>query len=502
MSRFLRLRPLPLALTVSAALLAAPAVSYAKPPRPAPSPTPVGTAAVSLASTHARITAGNTPELRGRVTDRAGAGVSGAPIVIYARGWGQTGYDRVATTSSAGDGSYTVPVRPEVQTSYVAGVGDLRSPGTVISVHMRVQVQTPAPGSSVRSPVALSGYLLPAYSGVRVGVAGRTPAGYRYLGQGISDAAGRFTATVAAPAGTYAFVVYTSATRGTAYGSKSLMLSVARPAADVQPSWPIRAAFVYPWFPEGWGTPGTRYTPSMGEYDMRDAAVLKRQIWTMRYAGMAAGISSWWGQGTREDRRLTSLLEAARGTPFRWSVYYEPEGQASQPSVERIRADLAYIKASYGAHPSYLRIGGKPVVFVWGDASDSCATAARWRQANTLGVYVVLKGGFPGYTSCPAQPNEWHQYAPANRVSQLGTRSFAVSPGFWQYNQGAPRLVRSPAAFDAAVAQMVASRAKLQLVTTFNEWGEGTAIESATAWASGSGHGVYADILHRRLGTR
>jgi hypothetical protein len=43
---------------------------------------------------------------------------------------------------------------------------------------------------------------------------------------------------------------------------------------------------------------------------------------------------------------------------------------------------------------------------------------------------------------------------------------------------------------------MVASHEPLQLVTTFNEWGEGTAVESATEWASPSGYGAYLDALH------
>ncbi|MFL5761147.1 MAG: metallophosphoesterase family protein, partial [Thermomicrobiales bacterium] len=46
------------------------------------------------------------------------------------------------------------------------------------------------------------------------------------------------------------------------------------------------------------------------------------------------------------------------------------------------------------------------------------------------------------------------------------------------------------------VRDMVASGAPWQLVTTFNEWGEGTAVESATEWQSGSGYGAYLDALH------
>jgi hypothetical protein len=43
---------------------------------------------------------------------------------------------------------------------------------------------------------------------------------------------------------------------------------------------------------------------------------------------------------------------------------------------------------------------------------------------------------------------------------------------------------------------MIASAAPFQLVTSFNEWGEGTAVESAQEWASASGYGAYLDALH------
>jgi hypothetical protein len=44
---------------------------------------------------------------------------------------------------------------------------------------------------------------------------------------------------------------------------------------------------------------------------------------------------------------------------------------------------------------------------------------------------------------------------------------------------------------------MIASRAPFQLITTFNEWGEGTAVESAQEWATSSGFGAYLDALHK-----
>jgi hypothetical protein len=43
---------------------------------------------------------------------------------------------------------------------------------------------------------------------------------------------------------------------------------------------------------------------------------------------------------------------------------------------------------------------------------------------------------------------------------------------------------------------MVDSPAQFHFVISFNEWGEGTAIESAVQWASPSGYGRYLDVLH------
>ena len=55
----------------------------------------------------------------------------------------------------------------------------------------------------------------------------------------------------------------------------------------------------------------------------------------------------------------------------------------------------------YGNDPSFLRVNGKFVVFVYADGNDACGMVDRWKQANTVGAYIVLKV-FPGYRDCPA----------------------------------------------------------------------------------------------------
>jgi hypothetical protein len=117
-----------------------------------------------------------------------------------------------------------------------------------------------------------------------------------------------------------------------------------------------------------------------------------------------------------------------------------------------------------------------------------------WQAAN-IGFYLVQKR-FTGWESCKGAADSWHEYSPNLYKTEVKGYSFSVSPGFYQYNE-APRLARDPGQFDAAVAAMRASAAQWKLVTTFNEWGEGTAVEPAAEWGN-----TYLDILHNHLGSR
>ena len=272
------------------------------------------------------------------------------------------------------------------------------------------------------------------------------------------------------------------------------------PANAAQPVFPIRAAFYYAWYPEAWWRdplfPYSRFHPSLDYYSAADARVVRDHTNALLYAHLTAGIYSWWGADgyPPTDLRFWRYLAAARTTPLRWAIYYEREGYAD-PSVDRIRADLEYIRDAYAATPAYLRIDGKFVVYVYGDANDGCDTAARWRAANTVGAYIVLKA-FAGFRNCAAQPDAWHQYSAALSEYDLLPDSFMIAPGFDERSETQPRLSRDLARWRADVGAMLASGARWQLVLSFNEWPEGTSVESAREWATPSGYGAYLDVLH------
>jgi len=103
---------------------------------------------------------------------------------------------------------------------------------------------------------------------------------------------------------------------------------------------------------------------------------------------------------------------------------------------------------------------------------------------------------FGGFRNCPNQPDSWHQYGPASAAQQHGGYSYGISPGFWRADEASPRLERDVDRWNKNVRDMTASGEPWQLITTFNEWGEGTAIERCWDWSSDTEYGLYLDALH------
>ena len=316
------------------------------------------------------------------------------------------------------------------------------------------------------------------------------------------DVSGFFDTTKVAN-GTHTFSVQATATDGqtaTTTATESVLNSTATP----QPSFPIYATFYYPWYPETWTVGGVHvfYHPTLGYYSTTDTAVQQAQIHAMQYAGMKAAISSWWGPGHYTDTRLKQLMQTTvgMGSSLKWAVYYENEGYGD-PSVDTIASDLAYIRDNLATSSAYLKINGKFVVFVYSAGDTSCTVADRWAQANSRignAAYVDLKV-FLGYGSCANQPASWHQYGPSSPEDKQAGYSIMISPGFWKASESTPRLARDPARWQTNVADLVSYNAPWRLVETFNEWGEGTSVESAQEWASSSGYGTYIDALHKAI---
>jgi hypothetical protein len=266
---------------------------------------------------------------------------------------------------------------------------------------------------------------------------------------------------------------------------------------EFQPTAPYYATFFYPWYPnwsnEGHAAPRNWFSnylpdpkPDVFEpvtelYNSNDDAIIYWQLRKMAEARLEVAISSWWGQGHKTDKTFRHILNDVMNRPnnpypnLRWALYYEKES-LGDPTVTELVKDLNYTKQNYTNQRGYLKIGGRPVIFVYSDPKDNDRMVSRWANARAqTGFYVVLRV-YSGYQKAQNPPDSWHQYAPALRKEIQAPYSCMVSPGFWR-DGGVVRLPRDLTAFRNAVSTMVDAPVTWKLVETWNEWGEGTAVE-------------------------
>lgn len=243
----------------------------------------------------------------------------------------------------------------------------------------------------------------------------------------------------------------------------------------------MRAAFYYGWYPEQWSAAGSRYMPVLGRYDSSSLDTVNSHIDQMKYAKIDVGIYSWWGKGTPTDLRFQQALDAAANKGFKWAIYYEQDYDGRASWYFRVKPDLKYLQ-KYFNHPAYLRINGKPVVFVYNPTS-SVKNAAKWvRARNEFNLYISLDDYPDWWTANPV--DSWHGYRPAIRAYAVHANnkvySISVSAGFYAAGESTPRLARDYTEFLVAIGAWKTYPTEWELVY-FNEWGEGTGIEPSDA---------------------
>lgn len=449
-------------------------------------------------------------------------------------------YRRVAEVRPAADGTYRASVKADADTWVFT-----QQDGSPASTRRPMEVSPSIAGprlADIGETVPLTGHA-PAGTKVTVVLFRAAPDGtmVRKLLATYADDRGTYRVTYPADA-SYRYYALVSGKRSAAMGTN------VRATPSAGPGWmptpPLTAAFFYPWYatpttdstwmhwnqtgyspPRNWFSnylpdllPGV-FDPSRELYSSTDDGVIYWQLQQLATARQQVAIASWFGQNDLTDKAFAHLVTDVMNRPdnpypnLRWAIYYEPEGYGN-PTVDQIVNDLAYIRARYASQPSYLTIGGRPVVFVY-NAPHAGSTPqddlARWQQARARSGFYVDMVLAPLTAGAPANAvDSWHDYYPAAHFGSVAPYYAFASPGFWLAGQ-APRLGRDPQSFDLAVQRMAASRAQWLLTETWNEWHEGTSVEpgtpvrqtltgTATPDPAGPVYGTtYVDLLNRSL---
>lgn len=142
------------------------------------------------------------------------------------------------------------------------------------------------------------------------------------------------------------------------------------------------AAYYYPWYnakhwQEGYirSTFSPPHQPLLGEYNSKSQEVITKHIQWSEFYGINSWICSWWGKHKKEDkvirRHIMPLLEAS---DVQFAVFYESAGilgmrngkiQIGDPEIKQLKKDIRYFCKHYFKHPKYLKIEGKPALFIY-----------------------------------------------------------------------------------------------------------------------------------------
>jgi glycoprotein endo-alpha-1,2-mannosidase len=135
---------------------------------------------------------------------------------------------------------------------------------------------------------------------------------------------------------------------------------------------------------------GSTNYPQFGPYDSHDPKVVDQHYEWAKDAGVTGFIVTWWVQGDFHDQGMPLMLDTARKHGMKLTIYYETVPPRDSPQPEGAVKDLLYVLEKYGKHQAWLRVDGKPVVFVYGRAINQIKLDG-WNE-----VVQRVNGQYPG----------------------------------------------------------------------------------------------------------
>ena len=253
----------------------------------------------------------------------------------------------------------------------------------------------------------------------------------------------------------------------------------------------------------------TPHYPACGVYNSMDPALVKSHIDLAKSNGVTGFIVSWWGlksKQTHDDASMPLLLQCAEQEHFKISVYWEQApGSGAERNAQAID-DLAYLVTRFGTNDAFLKVGGKPVIFVYervlsqipkadwpaiesgarAKAGPFLLIADKYEEANArlfagLHRYNIA---WAGVDKTPAELRAWAaQYdGDAVKLARQYNRISCVTviPGYNDTKMRKPgRNVdrQDGQVYRTLWEEAIKANPNWIVITSWNEWLEGTEIE-------------------------
>ncbi len=262
-------------------------------------------------------------------------------------------------------------------------------------------------------------------------------------------------------------------------------------------------ALYYPWFDENTWTSGTTPDLPAQPYASRDRTVMARHIQQAQQAGIDAFMVAWYGpkDGNPTETNLAALLDEAAARNFKIGILFETTSPFFAGPGDAAAA-LQHALTVHAGHPAFLRADGKPVILFWRPQLWSVDTwqsirdqvdpsrSSLWIAEGVDTSYLRVFDGHYLYSNTWNPPTDltYTNTKFARLVAQaeaaLGAPKLwlaTVMPGYDDTRTGRPNaFVQSReggAYYERSWQAALASQPDWIVITSFNEWPEGTYIE-------------------------
>jgi len=255
------------------------------------------------------------------------------------------------------------------------------------------------------------------------------------------------------------------------------------------------------------------FYPELGLYSSNDRETIKKHM--QMHVKARAGVLSvtWWGERDFKHPGIPILFDEAEKAGLRICFHIEPY---TNRNAENFRDNVKYIIDTFGDHPAFYRVNGKPMFFIYDSYIVKNEEWARLfskegdlsvRDSKYDGIYIGLNlkreslndivdshldgfytyFGATGFTEA-SDPAHWkYMQEWAREHNKIFIPS--VGPGYIDtrirpWNASTTRDRQNGKYYDDMYKAAIDCGAPYISITSFNEWHEGTQIEPAIPFRS------------------